>query len=1529
MELYMINRPHGRMILASVEKGPLVWPTITVDGVTRPKEYTELTPAETIQADCDIKAINIILQGLPTEIYALVSQHRVAKDIWEKIRLLMQGTSLTKQERECKLYDEFDKFTYKKGESLHEYYLRFTLLLNDMNIYKMPLEQFQVNTKFLNTLPAEWSKFVTDVKLVKDLHTTNVDQIHAHLEQHERHANEVRLMHERSSDPLALVASHQMTQSPYQSHQHSYQNSQHQQFVSPHQSSQYGSPFESQQYSINQSPIPHSITYPPNNYQTSVHHNVFSPSSSIPQIEYSPTVNQQSEFSQLDSGLTIPVFKHGDDPIDAINHVMSFLSAVVTSRYPTTNNQLRNSSNPRQQATINDGRVTVQPVQGRQISYVAGTTRTFTPGASGSNSGKQRIVTCYNCKGEGHMSKQCTKPRRKRDDSWFKEKVLLVQAQASGKILHEEELAFLADPGILEAQATQTVITHNAAYQADDLDAYDSDCDELNTAKVALMANLSHYGSDTLAKVHNHDNMDNNMINQAVQYVIESQQAAVQNSNSSAQQGALILSVIKQLKTQVANCTKINLENKSVNDTLTAELERYKEQVKVLNEGQNVDLKNNDNVSDSCAQSVEIDLLKQTLSEHLKEKESLMQTVTLLKNDFKKEESRNIDREITLEKRIKQLDNIVFKRDQSAQTVHMLTKPQFFYDHTTKQALGFQNPFYLKKAQQLEPKLYVGDIIEKTNPIVIFDSEETLILAEESRSKMLLKQQDPMMLEKKVNTTPVDYAVLNQLSQDFKTRFVPQTELSAEQDFWSKNSVNSPEPTLSSRPTKVEVPKELPKVSMVNTSLKKLKYHLAGFDVVVKERTIPTAITEGSWGFEHTKAYFRDEIIPFVKALKDLFNTFNQYLVDELSEVQNVFHQMEQAVEQHRLESKTFEVKMNQVLNENERLLEQVLSKDIVNIIVNSSVNNASVNVHECEKFDSQLNQEIFQRDNPVSNQSAPSFDQLFELNELKAQSQEKDTVIKKLKERIKVLSGIKNEDKIKQELEEIEKLTLNWIIGLQEKVLVITALEDDLRKLKGKAIVDNDITKHPSDPEMLKIDVEPITPELYAKPVQELLTNISKTCPSINNVDEKLVAVTPKNKDKSNTKKDKIRQTPSSTQKNNVEAHPRKVKSSLKNKDCVIQPKETAPVQHSKLNANSELKCVKCNGCMLYDNHDLCVLDFINNVNACNKSKFVKQSSKRKVWKPIGKVFTNIGYIWRPTGRTFTIVGNVCPLTRITTTTKVPLRKPTALENETPKPVVTLVYSRKPRKFKTNVLISKSKVPKSVSANKKELSQSWGSKVSDIPSSSLDECRFTHPSLMVPVAMGLRVPQLVIGRRLEGYDGEKTLLVGTEVLIMLGDSADEIDRNCVHLVNHLKQEDRSYVQASIRTSLHSSCFPSVSPTKGEIGSHTSHLVKETQSSLDIDSNPIHPSSFTPVVAELHKKDQQATGGPTSLGVTSEEGAHPQLSSGMPTSIHIEPIYLDSTIIHSESSLRHDALVDLTAEVDLGKSAPNDSISKQ
>nr|GFA62802.1 hypothetical protein [Tanacetum cinerariifolium] len=187
----------------------------------------------------------------------------------------------------------------------------------------------------------------------------------------------------------------------------------------------YGSPYQPQQYSHTQSSTPLSITYPSNDFHSSVHHNIYTLSSSIPQVEYPLSVNQQPDFSQPDSGLIVLVFQKGDDPIDVINYMMSLLTTVVTSQ--------------------------------RHTSLAAGTSRTYTSGASGNNFRKQRTVVCYNYKGK-------------------------------------------VNTGIAKAQTIHNVITHNAAYQADDLDAYDSDCDEINNAKVAFMANLSHYGSDDLAE---------------------------------------------------------------------------------------------------------------------------------------------------------------------------------------------------------------------------------------------------------------------------------------------------------------------------------------------------------------------------------------------------------------------------------------------------------------------------------------------------------------------------------------------------------------------------------------------------------------------------------------------------------------------------------------------------------------------------------------------------------------------------------------------------------------------------------------------------------------------------------------------------------------------------------------------------------------------------------------------------------------------------------------------------------------------
>nr|GEV67257.1 integrase, catalytic region, zinc finger, CCHC-type, peptidase aspartic, catalytic [Tanacetum cinerariifolium] len=208
------------------------------------------------------------------------------------------------------------------------------------------------------------------------------------------------------------------------------------------------------------------------------------------------------------------------------------------------------------------------------------------------------------------------------------------------------------------------------------------------------------------------------------------------------------------------------------------------------------------------------------------------------------------------------------------------------------------------------------------------------------------------------------------------------------------------------------------------------------------------------------------------------------------------------------------------------------------------------------------------------------------------------------------------------------------------------------------------------------------------------------------------------------NTKKYRISRTPSRSRKNKVEAHTRNVNFSLNKKICVVKSKGTVTVQQSKLNKNFDVTCGKCNGCMLSSNHDLYAFNVTNDVKAHSKSKYVKKNSKRKVWKPTGKVFNKTGYIWRLTGWTFTIVGNACSLTRITKTTEVPFRKPITLENDTPKPVVTLVYLRKSRRSKTSVPASKSKINKSMTANNKEPSKSEESKVFNVPSSSLDKCK-------------------------------------------------------------------------------------------------------------------------------------------------------------------------------------------------------------
>nr|GEV96916.1 retrovirus-related Pol polyprotein from transposon TNT 1-94 [Tanacetum cinerariifolium] len=434
------------------------------------------------------------------------------------------------------------------------------------------------------------------------------------------------------------------------------------------------------------------------------------------------------------------------DASNGVSNSCSFFKA------PSTNNQLRTSSNIRNQATIQDGRVIVQQVQGRQGQNYSGTTYKGNATSSRGNtaSGQERVVKSYNYQSEGHMARQCTQPKRKRNDAWYKEKKMLVESQEAGQILDEEQLSFLADPGI--------------------------------PAEAVLMANISNYGSDVISE------------------------------------------------------EKANKEQN--NKSITNEMERYKERVKTFKQRLNIDLSSREKMIDSqmddmikkkLALKEKVDSLEQNLSKQITEKECLLETFNVFKNKSKEKENKYIETEIDLEQKIKELNNIVFKLGQSAQT----------------------------KAQRMKPTLYDEIVIfEKHVAMPVIDNEETLISEEESRSKMPEKAKDHEVIAKKISHKPIDYEKLNSLTNDFRKRFTPQQEL-------------------------VEVPSELPKVSLVNESLKKLKFQLGQFDSVVKKRTTPNALTEEYFEKSDLKAQLKDKDITICK-LKDTINSLRKNNQEEI-----------------------------------------------------------------------------------------------------------------------------------------------------------------------------------------------------------------------------------------------------------------------------------------------------------------------------------------------------------------------------------------------------------------------------------------------------------------------------------------------------------------------------------------------------------------------------------------------------------------------------------------------------------------------
>ncbi|GKA90226.1 hypothetical protein Tco_0812096, partial [Tanacetum coccineum] len=159
--------------------------------------FKDLTPEEKDRYKADIHATNILLQDLPKDIYILINHYTDAKDIWDNVKMLLEGSDLTKDERESQLYDDFEHFRQNKGETIHEYYVRFMKLINDMRNIKMTMPKMQLNSKFVNNMLPEWGTFMTAVNINRGLKTSNYDQLYAYLKQHEAHANENKMMLEK------------------------------------------------------------------------------------------------------------------------------------------------------------------------------------------------------------------------------------------------------------------------------------------------------------------------------------------------------------------------------------------------------------------------------------------------------------------------------------------------------------------------------------------------------------------------------------------------------------------------------------------------------------------------------------------------------------------------------------------------------------------------------------------------------------------------------------------------------------------------------------------------------------------------------------------------------------------------------------------------------------------------------------------------------------------------------------------------------------------------------------------------------------------------------------------------------------------------------------------------------------------------------------------------------------------------------------------------------------------------------------